>query len=377
MALRPLEGFVVGVTADRRSAEQAELLERRGAAVVRGGTIRTLYLASDDDLRSATEAVIDEPPDYLVATTGIGIRAWFETASAWGRDDDLLAALAAARTVARGPKAAAALDAAGLAVWARSPTEQLRGLIDVLLAEDLAGRRVVVQEDGVARPELEAVFSAAGARVLRVPVYRWRLPEDCGPARGLVDAVVDGTVDAVTFTSAPALHNLFAIAGQAGVARDLGRAFNDHGVLAACIGPVCAEAARAEGIAAPVAPDVGRLGLMVRALSDRLAGRQRRYRGNGGEFVVQGSLVVTGDGRTTLTRLEREVFEALAGAPPGAVVSRAALLAQCWGTADADPHRLEVTVARLRRRLGRFGAAVAVVPGRGYRLDAWVFASVP
>lgn len=377
MALRPLEGFVVGVTADRRSAEQAELLERRGAAVVRGATIRTLYLASDDDLRAATEAVIDDPPDYLVATTGIGIRAWLETASAWGRDEDLVAALAAAKTLARGPKAAAALDAVGLAVWARSPTEQLQGLIDVLLAEDLGGRRVVVQEDGVPRPELEAIFAAAGARVLRVPVYRWRLPEDRGPALGLVDAVLDGAVDAVTFTSAPALHNLFAIAGEAGAGDDVRRAFNDRGVLAACIGPVCAAGARAEGIAAPVAPDVGRLGLMMRVLSDRLGARRRAYRGIDGEVVVQGSLVVTGDRRTTLTRLEREVFEALAEAPPGAVVSRATLLARCWGSPDGDPHRLEVTVARLRRRLGPFGAAVAVVPGRGYRLDASAPASVP
>ena len=59
----------------------------------------------------------------------------------------------------------------------------------------------------------------------------------------------------------------------------------------------------------------------------------------------------------------------MAAAPPGAVVSRAALLEHGWGSAGADPHVLEVTVGRLRRRLGPFGAAIAVVPGRGYRLD--------
>jgi uroporphyrinogen-III synthase len=367
MSLRPLDGFTVGVTADRRSAEQSELLQRRGARVVHGPTMRTLYLASDDDLRRATEAVIDDPPDYLVATTGIGVRAWFETASAWGLGEQLVAALTGTRTVARGPKAVAALLTAGLDVWARSPTEQLPGLIEILLAEDLVDRRVVVQEDGLPRPDLQALFHATGARVLTVPVYRWRLPEDRGPALRLIEEAVDGNVDAVTFTSAPAVHNLFAIAADAGADVELRGAFN-RDVVATCIGPVCADGARAEGISAPLAPDLGRLGLMVRALSVRFERRRRTFRRNDAELVVQGSLVVAGEHRALLTRMERDVFEALATAPAGAVVSRSALLEQCWGSAATDPHRLEVTVGRLRRRLGCFGTVVVAVPGRGYRL---------
>jgi uroporphyrinogen-III synthase len=368
MALRPLEGFVIGVTADRRSAEQAELLERRGASVVHGPTIRTMYLASDEDLRSATEAVIDRPPDYLVATTGIGVRAWFETAASWGLGDQLLASLGPAKAVARGPKAGAALQAAGLSVWARSLTEQLDGLVEIMVGEDLEGRRVVIQEDGVPRPELEDLLAGLGASVVRVPVYRWRLPEDQTLARRLVDAAVDGSVDAITFTSAPAVHNLFAIARAAGVDEDLRRACN-NGVVATCVGPVCAEGARAEGITAPIAPDLGRLGLMIRALSNHFEGQRRTYRREERELTVQGALVVSGEDRALLTPKERMVFEFLAAAPPGAVVSRAALLEQGWGSAATDPHVLEVTVGRLRRRLGLFGAAVAAVPGRGYRLD--------
>ena len=56
MSLRQLEGFVVGVTADRRWEEQAELLSRRGATVVHGPTISTSYLASDENLRRAQNA---------------------------------------------------------------------------------------------------------------------------------------------------------------------------------------------------------------------------------------------------------------------------------------------------------------------------------
>ena len=47
MTLRALEGFVIGVTADRRWTEQAELFQRRGAVVMHGPTIKTEYLASE------------------------------------------------------------------------------------------------------------------------------------------------------------------------------------------------------------------------------------------------------------------------------------------------------------------------------------------
>lgn len=50
MSEGPLDGFVVGVTADRRASEQAELLRRRGADVMHGPAIATAYLSCDEAL---------------------------------------------------------------------------------------------------------------------------------------------------------------------------------------------------------------------------------------------------------------------------------------------------------------------------------------
>src|SRR6266700_1678564 len=119
--LSPLEGFVVGVTADRRADEQADLLVRRGARVLHGPVIRTLPLGPDDDLRDATAQVIECQPDYVIANTGIGIRGWVTAAAAWGWDEPLTAALGTARVLARGPKAAGALHALGVDVWWPAP----------------------------------------------------------------------------------------------------------------------------------------------------------------------------------------------------------------------------------------------------------------
>jgi len=366
MSLLPLDGYVIGITADRRWEEQAELLTRRGASVLHGPTMTTLYLASDHDLRQATLALLERPPDYLVAPTGIGIRAWLETASAWGLGDRLLAALADTLVIARGPKAAAAAQAGGLEVWAKSATERMDALVSVLLSEPLSGRVVAVQEYGMPNPELRVALTDAGAEVVEVPVYRWRLPDDPAPAQRLVEATLEGRVDAITFTSAPAVHNLFAIAAETGTDDALRRACND-GVVAACVGPVCAGGAREEGIEVPLVPAVGRLGLLVRVLSQHFENQRRTYRVDGAELVVQGAAIEVSGVRAELTPKERSVFESLVGAT-GAVVSRSCLLASVWGSADADPHVLDATIGRLRRRLGPCGAAIETTPGRGYRL---------
>jgi uroporphyrinogen-III synthase len=182
---RSLDGYVVGITADRRADEQAELLTRRGAAVLHGPVIRTLPLSSDAELRSVTTTLIDEPPDYFVANTGIGVRGWFSAADSWGLEERLLKTLAASQVLCRGPKAAGAVSAAGLPVWWRAPGEELQEVIDHLVAQgDLTGCRVAVQLDGGHRAgDAEERLAAAGAQVVAIPVYRWTLPEDDGPAR--------------------------------------------------------------------------------------------------------------------------------------------------------------------------------------------------
>ena len=368
VSAQPLEGFVVGVTADRRWSEQAELLRRRGAEVLHGPSIATAYLASDDVLRAATGALISRPPAYLAATTGIGIRAWFEAAQCWGLGDALLDALRDTRIVARGPKAAATVQASGLAVWRSAANEQMDQLLAHLLAEPLDGELVAVQLYGMPAPDVTGALVAAGAEVLEVPVYQWRSPDDPGPALRLAQAAVDGRIHAVTFTAAPAVTNLFSLAAGAGLDGLLRDAFNRKGVVAACVGPVCARGALEAGIMAPLVPDVGRLGLMVRALGERLVTDRRTVPMAGVDVVLQGLLALVGEDRVRLNCRERALLDTLA-ARPGTVFSRPTLVKEVWSSTGADPHAVEVAIARLRPRLGPAGAALVAVPGRGYRLE--------
>ncbi|MEA3075510.1 MAG: uroporphyrinogen-III synthase [Actinomycetota bacterium] len=366
---RSLVGFTVGITADRRAAEQGELLERRGASVVYGPSIVTEYLSDDEGLFRATEALIASPPDVVVANTAIGMRAWIESASAWGLDRALLSALAGATIAARGPKAASACVAAGLTVGFQAAGERLDELVAPLAAlpSGLAGRRVAVQLHGSDADDFVGALSSMGAEVVPVTIYRYRRPDDDQAAIRLIEAACDGRVQAVTFTSKPSLANLFAIASNAGLDSALLESFSS-GVIAACIGPVCAEGARAAGVRSPLYPATGRIGLLVRLIADELAGRRQVSNVDGVEVSLQGVVVRVGEGDgVTLTPREASLLSVLLD-QPGSVVPRPVLMARVWGSAAGDPHVLDVTVARLRRRLSGLRLAVAAVPRRGYRL---------
>jgi DNA-binding response OmpR family regulator len=104
-------------------------------------------------------------------------------------------------------------------------------------------------------------------------------------------------------------------------------------------------------------------------LSEHFEARRRVFSVDDVSLVVQGSVIEVAGARAELTPLEQAVLEILA-ARPGAVVSRSTLLSRAWDSADADPHVLEVTVGRLRRKLGPVGGAIVTSPGRGYRFTA-------
>lgn len=271
----PLAGRVVALTADRRRTEQAGLFRRRGATVVEGPTLRTVDLSSDLRLRQVTDALIAHPPDVLVVTTGLGLSLWLETAASWGASERLAAALGRARSLARGAKAASALRRAGLGVAWQAPAETMDDVLAYLAEEAGAGARVALQLfDPADHPSTRAA-RALGLDVVEVPVYRWLLPDDLAPAEALVQAAVAGELDAVTFTSQPAARHLFAIAAGAGQDQALRRAFNE-GLCCACVGPVCAAAAREMGVAGPVWPTPPRLVAMARLVAETLSPTDRR-----------------------------------------------------------------------------------------------------
>src|SRR5690606_10463978 len=109
-------------------------------------------------------------------------------------------------------------------------------------------------------------------------------------------------------------------------------------------------------------------GSMVQHLTTWFAGRDRILELAGIPVRLQGRMVTVDGGEPVrLTERERGVLEVLA-AKPGAVHSKRSLLRAVWGGVEPDEHVVEVTVGRLRQRLGPAADGIETVVRRGYRL---------
>ena len=374
MTLGSLSGFTVAVTADRRSEEQASLIARRGGEVVRGPVIKTLPLDDEGGTREATEDLIDRPPDAVVLSTALGVRGWFSAAAGMGLEEDLFAALSGAEVIARGRKAVGAVVSSGLVEEVPVSRPTYAAIVD-LFTDRAASRadgtptRVAVQLDGDGSDGLAERLAELGLDVVPVPVYRWLLPDDLAPAERVVLAVADGRVDAVSFTSAHAVANFAVIAASLGVLDRVRAACGPGRVAVVCVGPVTAARAQQLGLDGRVEPEQPRLGAMVARLAAAFEGRALDLSLDDVPVRLQGNLVRVGDrAPVSLTERERSVLEVLSERQ-GAVISKQALLQRVWHD-DSDEHAVEVTVGRLRRRLGPAGGSIETVMRRGYRLAA-------
>jgi uroporphyrinogen-III synthase len=364
----PLAGYTVGVTAARRADELGALLERRGASVLYGAAIRIIPLADDSVLLRQTEALIETPADIVLATTGIGFRGWIEAAEGWGLGDTLRAALDKATVLTRGPKAKGAVRAAGL-VEAWSPeSEASAELLEYLLEQGVAGKRIAIQLHGEPLTDVVDALRAAGAEVVEVPVYRWTGPADPAPLNRLLDALVAGQLDAVTFTSAPAAASVLRTAEEAGRLPEVLDVLRYH-VLVVCVGPITARPLARVGVPV-IQPARARIGALVRELAVALPARATRVRVGGRVLELRGQAVLVDDEVRPVPPAPMAVLRALA-MDPGRVLSRrmlAGVLRKHSGREDTvDAHAVETAVGRLRAALGT-PAMVTTVVKRGYRL---------
>ena len=365
----PLAGFRIGVTAARKVDEQIAMLVRRGAEVEWAPALSMDPNHVDDaDLRAATADVLSRPIDMFLATTGIGMKTWFEAADEWGLAEDLVAALGRSEILARGPKSVGALRRRGLQeLWAPK-SECFEDVLQHLRGRDLTGRRIVVQEHGQSLSMVAHALRRQGADVTVVTVYRVAGADDPEPMFKMIDLIADRQLDAVTFTSAPAVAALMNAAGPTGRRDNVISAFQAD-VVASCVGPVTAAAFELWGVPT-IFPDRSRLAAMVKQLETELPSRRDGLSlqlADGQTLLLHGDDVLLDGVAIRLSPAPAAVLQALV-ANPGSVVPRRALLAMLPSGTAGSEHAVDMAVARLRAALG--SRAVQTVVKRGYRLAA-------
>lgn len=359
-----LDGFRIGVTSDRRSEDLIDALKRRGATVLHAPTLKMADRVDDEPILADTRAMIAARPDVLLATTSYGIRRWFEVADADGLGDELLDALKDTTILVRGPKARGGIRAAGLNDTGMSDQETTASLVTKTLNDFSSPQTVAIQLHGYTDEHQLDRLRAAGHRVLAVAPYRWLSADTTDPrVERLIEAIAGQQLDAVTFTSAPAVHALISTAEALGRLNEVAGGFRSA-VLAAAVGPVTAEPLITLGIPV-IQPQRFRLGALIKLVCDHLEQhRVTQLQTRHGLLELRGAVVLLDGTRSVLPPTSLALLRTLAAAG-GDVVPRVSLAAST--PTMLDDHALEVALSRLRQNLTQ-PALVETVIKRGYRL---------
>jgi len=360
----PLVGCVVVITADRRKRELAAALERRGATVRHAPALSTVSHLNDKRLVAETRRIIANPPEIVVATTGIGFRGWVEAADAAGLADELLTVMAGSRLIARGPKARGAIQAAGLEADWVAESETAAELRDYLLAEGVHGRRIAVQHHGNGSDGLDEAFAAAGADVVGLVVYGWGPPLDPAAHVEWLRSAAAGHCDAVLFTSAPGAHAWIATARELGILTSIRERALAGDLLLEAVGPVTAEPLALEGL--PVHfPDRWRLGALVRELVRHYGDASLAQPTRAGSLIMRSTTAVLDGKPLPLSPSGFLILKALAAAN-GSVLTREQL-GEIMPSGQSGAHAVEAAINRLREA-SQARALVRTVVKRGYAL---------
>jgi uroporphyrinogen-III synthase len=265
------QGLSVATFESRRAADMARLIEHYGGLPVLAPAVREVPLQENPAAFVFADALLAGEVDVVIFLTGVGVRTLLEVLDERYAASQLCDALGRIPVVVRGPKPAAVLRELDVPIAIRVPEpntwrELLWELDQHAVDVPVQGRHVAVQEYGLSNPELLAGLEARGARVMRVPVYRWALPQDTMPLREAIQAIMAGKVQVALFTSAIQVTHLLQVATQYGWEEALRHAMAT--MVTVSVGPTTTEALLGHNLPVDLQPPHPKMGPLVKAAAE-------------------------------------------------------------------------------------------------------------
>jgi uroporphyrinogen-III synthase len=262
----PFDGLRVLSLESRRASEIERLIRSQGGDPFVAPSMREAPLSDNPAAFAFADGLLQRRFDMVIFLTGVGARLLNQALETRYRPGMLAESLRQVTVVVRGSKPMAVMREWGVPVAVAVPEPNTwREVLAAL--EGRPERRIAVQEYGRPATDLEDGLRARGAEVLRVPVYQWTLPDDCGPLREAARRLAAGEFDVVLFTTSVQAAHLLRIAEELGIGdavrRSLGR------VAVASVGPSTSEALADAGISPDLEPSHPKMGFLVNETAAR------------------------------------------------------------------------------------------------------------
>jgi uroporphyrinogen-III synthase len=303
MAHASFEGLRVLSLESRRATEVAKLIRTYSGQPLVVPSMREVPLESNRQAIEFAGQLLEHRFDLVIFLTGVGVKALLNIAQTRYKREDVIQALREVKIAARGPKPVAALNEIKVPVAVNAPEpntwRELMQAMEKEFGPALSTMRVAVQEYGASNPELLSELTEKCGEVVKIPVYQWALPEDLGPLREAVLAVINGNVDVVLFMTAVQVIHLFQVAESMGHEQELRTGLRS--IVVVSIGPTTSEELAHYAISPDFEPSRPKMGFIVNEAAQYSAKILKEKR--------------SGIGRAILAAMQEETLVAVV-APP-------------------------------------------------------------
>jgi uroporphyrinogen-III synthase len=258
-----LQGLKVVSFESRRAKEMAELIRRYGGEPIVAPSMREVPLSENRAALNLIPGIEAGNFELLILMTGVGTRTLNEILLTQYKQEKIVAALKGVQLVARGPKSVAALKELGLqpAMTVPGPNTWREVVATLDAAVELRGKRIAIQEYGIANLDLVAALQNRGAAVTAIPIYRWALPEDPAPLRAAMGKILRGEADVALFTNGAQMDHLFRVAAQGQTDEPLRQALQK--IVIGSVGPVCSKVLLQFGLTPDIEPAHPKMGSLI------------------------------------------------------------------------------------------------------------------
>jgi uroporphyrinogen III methyltransferase/synthase len=237
---KPLFGKrIINTRTREQASELSVLLAELGAEVVEMPTIEIEKISNKGGSLDRAIGKIDKY-DWLIFTSPNGVDAFFDALLDKKRD---IRALGKVRIASIGPGTTAAIRKYRVHVDCTATVAIAEGLVKSLRGfAPWNGRKVLLPRAEKARDVLPGALAGWGANVTVIPVYRTVRPRKEDASASVVDYVINGQYDLITFSSSSTFENFMKFFDKKEYAR-----LAAVGLKAASIGPVTSTAIKAGG----------------------------------------------------------------------------------------------------------------------------------
>jgi uroporphyrinogen III methyltransferase/synthase len=251
----PLAGKRILITRARgQSAGFITDLRNLGAEVIEFPTIEIVPPISWRKLDQAIEQL--ESYDWIIFTSVNGVNFFWQRLSDRGLDPYLPSSL---NVCAIGPATAYQLKEKGFLVHYTPKEFIAEAILKGFEKMAIKGKRILLARSKVARNILPKGLRKMGAEVDVVEAYR--TVKTKGGSKRLTKLLIDGGIDAITFTSSSTVNHFVQLLKKEDLKKLL------KGIAIACIGPVTARTAKKWGMRVYIQPKQYTIPALTRAIT--------------------------------------------------------------------------------------------------------------